>query len=131
MIVAQRLATNPADYAALVPLVDQARALLGRKPREVSGDTGFATEANLSALAERRIAAYLPPGRSKHGDAGAGGARRLTDKPLMAAMAKKRAGRRSRYRLRKQTVEPVLGQIKHACGFRQFLLRGLDKVRAE
>ena len=43
----------------------------------------------------------------------------------------KRAGRRSRYRVRKQIVEPVFGQIKHARGFRQFLLRGLDKVRAE
>lgn len=43
----------------------------------------------------------------------------------------KRAGRRSRYRLRKQTVEPVFGQIKQARGFRQFLLRGLDKVRGE
>jgi hypothetical protein len=41
------------------------------------------------------------------------------------------AGRRSRYRLRKQTVEPVFGQIKHARGLRQFLLRGLDKVRGE
>jgi hypothetical protein len=28
-------------------------------------------------------------------------------------------------------VEPVFGQIKHARGFRQFLLRGLDQVRAE
>jgi hypothetical protein len=43
----------------------------------------------------------------------------------------KRAGRRSRYRLRKQVVEPVFGQIKQARGFRQFLLRGLDQVRAE
>ncbi len=43
----------------------------------------------------------------------------------------KRAGRRSRYRLRKQVVEPVFGQIKHARGFRQFLLRGIDKVKAE
>jgi hypothetical protein len=43
----------------------------------------------------------------------------------------KRAGRRSRYRLRKQVVEPVFGQIKHARGLRQFLLCGLDKVRAE
>jgi hypothetical protein len=53
--------------------------------------------------------------------------------PLMSAMAQrlKRAGRRSRYRLRKQVVEPVLGQIEHARGFRQFLLRGLDQVRAE
>ncbi len=51
----------------------------------------------------------------------------------MSAMAKtlKRAGRRSRYRLRKQVVEPVFGQIKQARGFRQFLLRGLDQVRAE
>jgi len=38
----------------------------------------------------------------------------------------KRAGRRSRYRLRKQIVEPVFGQIKQARGFRQFLLRGID-----
>ena len=35
------------------------------------------------------------------------------------------------YRLRKQTVEPVFGQIKHARGFRQFLMRGLKKVKGE
>jgi hypothetical protein len=28
-------------------------------------------------------------------------------------------------------VEPVFGQIKQARGFRQFLLRGVEKVRAE
>jgi UDP-glucose 4-epimerase len=43
----------------------------------------------------------------------------------------KRAGWRSRYRLRKQVVEQVLGQIKQARAFRQFLLRGFDKVKAE
>lgn len=47
------------------------------------------------------------------------------------AQTLKRAGRKSRYRLRKQTVEPVFGQIKQARGFRQFLLRGLNKVRGE
>jgi hypothetical protein len=41
----------------------------------------------------------------------------------------KRAGRRSRYRLRKQIVEPVLGQIKEPGGFRQFLLRGIEKSK--
>jgi hypothetical protein len=35
------------------------------------------------------------------------------------------------YRLRKQLPEPVFGQIKQARGFRQFLLRGIEKVRAE
>jgi hypothetical protein len=43
----------------------------------------------------------------------------------------KRAGHRSRYRLRKQIPEPIFGQIKHARGFRQFRLRGLEKVRGE
>jgi hypothetical protein len=53
--------------------------------------------------------------------------------PLVQAMRAKlkRAGRRSRYRLRKQIVEPVFGQVKQARGFRQFLLRGIDKVAAE
>ncbi|MFO1209004.1 MAG: IS1182 family transposase [Amaricoccus sp.] len=133
IIVAQRLQTNPADYAALVPLVDQARANLGRKPREVSGDAGFATEANLEALAARRIRPYLAPGRARHGQDHAAGDRRFRNSPRMSAMAAtlKRAGRRSRYRLRKQVVEPVFGQIKQARGFRQFLLRGLDKARGE
>ena len=35
------------------------------------------------------------------------------------------------YKLRKQTVEPVFGQIKAARGFRQFLRRGLEAVQAE
>ena len=38
---------------------------------------------------------------------------------------------RQRYALRMGTVEPVFGQIKQGRGFRQFLLRGLDKVQAE
>ena len=43
----------------------------------------------------------------------------------------RRGGWRSRYRLRKQTVEPIFGQIKEARGFRRFLLRGLEKVETE
>jgi len=46
--------------------------------------------------------------------------------------AKLRAGgHASPYRLRKQLPEPVFGQIKQARGFRQFLLRGFEKVRHE
>lgn len=106
---------------------------LGRKPRVVSGDAGFANEANLVALRERGITGYLAPGRARHGEADAAGRRRLTKMPLMSAMAArlKGAGRRSRYRLRKQVAEPVFGQIKQARGFRQCLMRGLDQVRGE
>ena len=38
---------------------------------------------------------------------------------------------RQRYALRMETVEPVFGQIKQGRGFRQFLLRGLEKVQGE
>ena len=43
----------------------------------------------------------------------------------------KAGGYESPYRLRKQLPEPVFGQIKQARGFRQFLLRGVENVRAE
>jgi hypothetical protein len=133
IIVAHRLVTNASDYRALVPLIDDVRVHLGRKPREVSGDAGFANKVNLAPLKEQGIAGYLAPGRARHGLGNAAGRRRLTKMPLMSAMAArlKRAGRRSRYRFRKQVVEPVFGQIKQARGFRQLLLRGLDQVRGE
>lgn len=35
------------------------------------------------------------------------------------------------YKLRQQTVEPVFGIIKSVIGFRQFLLRGIEKVSLE
>ena len=133
IIVAQRLTTNGSDQAGLVPLLEATQAALGRVPREVSADAGFCREANLAALEERKIRGYLAPGRAAHGAPDPSGRRRIKPDSRMAKMAAKlqRAGRRSRYRLRKQTVEPVLGQIKHARGFRQFLLRGFAQVEAE
>ncbi|GAU82895.1 hypothetical protein BIWAKO_02818 [Bosea sp. BIWAKO-01] len=56
-----------------MPLVDDVSTRLGRKSREVSGDAGFATEANLTAMEERRIKPYLPPGRARHGEQDDGG----------------------------------------------------------
>ena len=38
---------------------------------------------------------------------------------------------KERYKLRKQTVEPVFGTIKETLGFRHFQLRGLEKVELE
>jgi hypothetical protein len=133
VITAHRLGTNPADFSALVPLIDQTRSNLGRKPREISGDTGFASEAYIAAMRDRKINAYLCPSRLRHGSTDPTAGRVLKRTPLMQAMAEKirRAGRRSRYRLRKQVVEPVFVQEKSARGFRQFLLRGLQQVRGE
>ena len=102
---------------------------LGRKPKQASADAGYCSEANLGALADRGIGAYIATGRAKH----PAQAERKRGGPLTQAMRDKlkRAGRRSRYRLRKQVVEPVFGQIKQARGLRKFQLSGLDKVNAE
>jgi transposase len=129
IIVAHGLTPSMSDQDQLVPLIDGIKDNLGRKPKEASADAGYCSEANLAALAERDVTAYLATGRAKHA---AQGKRSITG-PLTKAMRDKlkRAGWRSRYRFRKQVVEPVFGQIKQARGFRQFLLRGIEKVRAE
>ena len=129
IIVAHELTQSMSDQGQFVPLIDGIEKNLGRKPKETSADAGYCSEANLEALSERGIAAYIATGRAKHPD----GEKRGAGGPLTKAMRQKlrRAGYRSRYRLRKQIVEPVFGQIKQARGFRQFLLRGIEKVRAE
>jgi transposase len=129
VILAHRLTNNASDQDALLPLLDAAAANAKGRPAEVSADSGFCSEANLAGLAERGGRGYVATGRAKHP---AGGEARRRG-PLVSAMRRKlrRAGRRSRYRLRKQVVEPVFGQIKQARGFQQFLLRGVEKVKHE
>jgi transposase len=130
VIVAHGLTRSMSDQDQLVPLIDEIEDNLGRKPKEASADAGYCSEANLVALADRDVKGYVATGRAKHP---AASAKQNVKGPLTRAMRDrlKRAGWRSRYRLRKQTVEPVFGQIKQARGFRQFLLRGIEKVRAE
>ncbi len=129
VIVAHHLTNNAADQDALSPLLDAVTANTGATPAEVSADSGYCSEANLANLAARGIRGYVATGRAKHPDGGEEQRRG----PLVSAMRQRlrRAGRRSRYRLRKQVVEPVFGQIKEARGFRQVLLRGIQKVKYE
>jgi hypothetical protein len=132
IIVAHTLTNSPSDQAQLAPLLDRIKANLGRNPEEASADAGYCSHANLLTLVRRRIDGYVATGRQKHGSKAAI-AKRKPQGPLLARMSTKlkRAGYRSRYRLRKQIVEPVFGQIKHARGFRQFLLRSIENVQSE
>ena len=133
VIVACEVVNTSADCPQLLPMVDQIRANLGRKPKVCSADAGFCSETNLEGMATRKIKAYIATGRQKHGSKAATHAKNGKPGSLVARMREKlkRGGWRSPYRLRKQIVEPVFGQIKQAMGFRQFLLRGLAKVQAE
>ncbi len=129
IIVAHELTPSMSDCGQLTPLLDGVETNLGCRPKEASADSGYLSEANLAELKSRGIDGYVATGRAKHPTAGNGKA----GGPLTRAMRKKIAdgGFETPYRLRKQIVEPVFGQIKQARGFRQFLLRGVEKVRAE
>src|ERR1700757_4541885 len=153
IIVAQDVTQSGADSGQLVPMTDAVETNLGRKPEQLSADAGYCSEANLEALENRDIDGYVATGRArdavdgnvKDGDDDAPGAPnpvsgskpQAEPKPaaptrVEAMRAKLKAGgHASPYRLRKQLPEPVFGQMKQARGFRQFLLRGFDKVRAE
>jgi hypothetical protein len=114
-------------------LLDGVRANPGRNPDEVSADAGYCLDANLRTESRRRIKGCIAIGRQKHGTKSATAKKPSTPGSLIAMMTTKleRAGCRSRHRLRKQIVEPVFGQIKQARALRQFLLRGIEKVKAE
>jgi transposase len=133
IIVAHTLSNNGSDQAQFAPLLNATKANLGRNPDEVSADAGYCSAANLRTLSRRRIKGYIATGRQHHGSKSATAKRPAKPGSLLARMTTRlrRAGHRSRYRLRKQVVEPVFGQIKQARGFRQFLLRGIEKVKAE
>jgi transposase len=132
IIVACDLTNQGPDSPQMLGMVDQIEANTGTMPEQLSADAGYCSEDNLRGLEERKVDGFVATGRQKHGtDAPAAGRTKVGSR--RAAMAQKLAdqGHNSPYRLRKQTVEPVFGQIKQARGFRQFLLRGLDKVKAE
>ena len=126
MIVAHGLDARQSDQHQLAPIADAIEANLGRKPAQLSADAGYCSEANLrrwSSAASTPISRRGGPStRAREKAAGA-----------VAAMREKikAGGHLSAYRLRKQLPEPVFGQIKQARGFRQFLLRGVEKVAAE
>jgi transposase len=147
IIVAQDVTQSAVDCGQLVPMTDAIEANLGRKPAQLSADSGYCSEANLAALETRTIDGYVATGRARDavaGDAVVGRAKdeaaaapdetrpTETSTRVAAMRAKiKAGGHDSPYRLRKQLPEPVFGQIKQARGFRQFLMRGFDQVRAE
>ena len=133
VIVAQGLTNNASDAQQLAVMVAQIKQNTGRQARELSADAGYCSEDNLKELRRRHINGYIATGRQKHGQATAAAERNVKLGTYAYAMWQKlrRGGHRSRYRLRKQTVEPVFGQVKQGRGFRQFLLRGVRKVAGE
>jgi transposase len=135
LIVGQRVTQAANDKQQMVPLVETIEEQSGQKPEGVLADNGYCSDENLKYLARKRMEGFVATGKQKHGE------RR---KPCPRGPLPREASRVERmerkletkvgaavYATRKFIVEPVFGQIKQARGFRQFLLRGIEKVRGE
>ena len=140
LIVGQSVTQAANDKQQLMPLIEAIEEQSGQRPSEVLADSGYCSEENLEKLdseenPERRIEGYVAAERQKHDEYKEPcprgplpqGATRVD---RMKRKLKTKAGK-AVYAARKAIVEPVFGQIKHARGFRQFLLRGIDKVRGQ
>ena len=107
----------------------------GKVPKKSSMDAGYFSEDNVAKMEEIGTQAFIPPDRQEHGKSVPTAARGRMPKSLSVADKMRRKLRtksgRKTYAERKEIVEPVFGQIKQGRGFRQFLLRGLQKVKGE
>jgi transposase len=131
IIVAQGVSNQSPDCQHFVPMLDRVVENCGAAPERASADNGYLSESNVERATRRGVDPFIAPGRVKHGNGGAQGVA-IDDGSAKARMKAKLATDEGRavYSRRKVIVEPVFGQIKNR-GFRQFLLRGLDKVRGE
>jgi transposase len=139
LVVAADVVQAPNDKQQLQPMLGKIAELpaeLG-KVGELLADNGYFSEANVNACAAARIDPVIAIGREAHHPSLA---ERFAEDPptpehptpieAMRHQLQTKAGKK-RYALRKQTPEPVFGIIKSVLGFRQFMLRGLEKVRGE
>jgi transposase len=127
------------DKEQVTPMLEQLAQLPGSLGRvdSLSADCGFCSEKNITACEAAGVEPYLAVARQDHHPHWQ---ERFTqpapcpdDATALERMAHKLQSPAGRavYALRKQTVEPVFGIIKSVMGFRQFLLRGKDKVNGE
>lgn len=136
VIVAQEVSQAPPDVQRLRPMLEQIIKENRRTPRELSADAGYASESNFQALDDAGVYGVIALRRYRRDEppdadpAPARSSGRWPQRNLMRELLSSQDGK-AKYKLRKQTVEPVFGQIKAARGFRQFLRRGLSSVEAE
>ncbi|MEP7199905.1 MAG: transposase [Chloroflexota bacterium] len=125
-IVATTVSNHPTDHKEVEPTLDALSPRVG-KPTAAALDNGYWSPANFTALEERGIDAYIATGREPHqhswqtvlAEQSVPPAADASPQVQMAYKLQTDIGR-AIYRLRKMTVEPVIGLIKEVMGFRQF-----------
>ncbi len=135
VIVAADVVQQTNDSLQAEPMLEQVEANTGEVPSKASMDTGYFSKDNVTALEKMGVEVFIPPERLKHGEVRPPAPKGRIPKGLSAKeLARRKLSTirgRTIYAKRKTIVEPVFGQIKQARGFRQFLLRGIAKVKGE
>jgi transposase len=137
LIVGTSLSNHPNDQGEIVPTVEAIPDELG-VPEAAALDQGYFSAANVKTLEGLGIEPYIATGREPHqlnweayfATAPTAPPHDASAKEQMAYKLRTEVGR-AIYRLRKCTVEPVLGVIKEVLGFRQFSLRGVGGAGGE
>jgi transposase len=137
LIVATALSNHPNDKQEAAPTLEALSAELGQ-PQAGALDNGYWSESNVQAFETRGIEPYIATGREAHHNSWrtffaadpVPPAEDASPKVKMAYKLQTEIGK-AIYRLRKCTVEPVIGIIKEVMGFRQFSLRGLASAAGE
>lgn len=139
LILACEVTQAPNDKQQMAPMVEKLGSLppgLGR-PETLAADTGYYSEHNVNLCVNAGIEPLIAVKREGHH---LHFSERFSEPPPLTEDASpvermkhklKTTAGKAIYAKRKQTVEPVFGIIKSVMGFRQFLLRGLEKVRIE
>ena len=137
LIVGNLLLNQANDKQAALPTIDSVPPEIG-KPESANLDTGYFSEDNIKGLEARDIDPYIATGRTPHHQSWRRFFAEEPAPPAEDASAKEKMAYKLRtdigdalYRLRKSTVEPVIGIIKEVLGFRQFSLRGLANAAGE
>ena len=140
IIVAADVTNQTNDVRQVVPMLQQTQenlqaAGVRETPKQLTADAGYFSEANVAAAEGMEIDPFIATQRLKHHeqipDAPRGRLPKdLSSKQKMARKLRTKRGRET-YSQRKGMIEPVFGQIKGVRGFRQFLMRGLEKMQAE
>lgn len=135
LIVGQAVTQQANDKKQLLPMIDKVKQQSGQKVKETLADSGYCSEENLHAAKKKKVDLYVATGKQKHNEPAPPCPRGPVPKSatLVDRMKRKLTTQEGRaiYALRKTIAEPVFGQIKHARGFRQFMLRGYEKVQGE
>jgi Transposase DDE domain len=139
LVIATDVVQAPNDKQQIAPMLAKIDALPERlgEVETLLADTGYFSEANVMACAAADVEPLIATGRQPHHPSwrerfAAAPPAPENPTPVEAMAWRLRTPRGKKlYGLRKQTPEPVFGIIKSVLGFRQFLLRGLDKVRGE